>query len=635
MRRIPLLSVFCVVMLVVVPIHPVLAVSSHVSDNGSSLFPGVRSVTLTEVGVDNDRVRGVDETTLEFHTDTFNVKIHDPFSTASKRTPKLDDLRGDAQLADIATALNHDGYELTGESQHQYEASVTADVIPTVPQMTLEKNGLTRSATDLSTVTSGNMVTYYTFTNMVTNTSRVVMTVQPLTSDGTPVSDRRVLVTPIFGKDGIIGADTIGVYEPKQDAGSSSQTTRMEANELTPLLSGATTVSALAVAGGIVCGVTLPVVAVGIVIFAVTSLAIYCIAAADFSVKAVTIPSDKRIREFSLVKNTIGGGAVIPWYSHIVYSGDGSVVVKTPAPWWKQAWRKGSLVIYSLTKTTRGDEQHSAVETFDIGAPSGSEFEFPSANSMVVKYKGTTILDVVVEPGAQCGQNQNPGRSRRQDTAFYTGNSFLEFANQSHVSGINHLEAQLVVPSSPSLPSYARNAFVSLWIGVGPDDGSAIVQPVLSYDHQETGKKWAIAAWAVRNGEGDCGCGPKGHSEWQYPQVGDRLNLALDYDKGRWRIEIADVTSHQITWCSSAVVGNSDVEVFGGVLEGFGLFKTLNGENVADKNLPGVATFSKIQSNVPLTLNGVVHPDAQKCFTNLGVGISQDLKSVTLHTANL
>ena len=74
--------------------------------------------------------------------------------------------------------------------------------------------------------------------------------------------------------------------------------------------------------------------------------------------------------------------------------------------------------------------------------------------------------------------------------------------------------------------------------------------------------------------------------------------------------------------------------MLGGVLEGVGLFKTLNGENIADKNLPGVATFSKIQSNVPLTLKGVVHPDAQKCFTNLGVDISQDSKSVTLRTAN-
>ena len=634
MRVSPVPALMCVVMLVmVVSLHPVLA-NPHVSDEeGSSLFPGVRSVTLTEVGVDNDRVRGVDETTLEFHTDTFNVKIHDPFSTASKRTPKLDDLRGDAQLADIATALNHDGYELTGESQHQYEASVTADVIPTVPQMTLEKNGLTRSATDLSTVTSGNMVTYYTFTNMVTNTSRVVMTVQPLTSDGTPVSDRRVLVTPIFGKDGIIGADTIGVYEPKQDAGSSSQTTRMEANELTPLLSGATTVSALAVAGGIVCGVTLPVVAVGIVIFAVTSLAIYCIAAADFSVEAVTIPSEKRIREFSLVKNTLGGSTVIPWYSHIVYSGDGSVVVKTPAPWWKQLRTKGTLVTYSLTKTTRGDEQHSAVETFDIEAPSGSEFVFPTSNTMVVKYKGTTILDAVVDTDSGCGQHQDQSRRGRQELPPYFG--FIQYAHQEHVNGIKHLEARLVVPSPPTTPDQIMHAFATLWIGV--ESSTGLVQPVLGYDHQETGKRWAIAAWAIRpGGESDIACGPKGHSEWYYPKTGETLNLALNYDIGQWEIVITDVTSHRSTRCFSDVVGTSDVTVYGGVLEGANMFYKVDpGQEVGDKNLPGTATFSKIQCNVPLTLMGVVDPKAGQYFTNLGVGISSDSKTVTLHTANV
>jgi hypothetical protein len=176
-------------------------------------------------------------------------------------------------------------------------------------------------------------------------------------------------------------------------------------------------------------------------------------------------------------------------------------------------------------------------------------------------------------------------------------------------------------------------ASVSLWIGVGPDDGSAIVQPVLGYDHQETQKRWAIAAWAVR-GKEDCGCGPKGHSEWRYPQVGDILNLALDYDRGLWKIVITDVTSHQSTWCSSAVVGNSGVEVFGGILEGVGLFTRLQGESVADKNLPGTATFSNIHSDVLLTLKGVVHPDARECFTNLGVDISRDSKTVTLHTAN-
>lgn len=42
-----------------------------------------------------------------------------------------------------------------------------------------------------------------------------VTTVQPIASDGMPVGDRHVLVTPVFGAEGIRGADDIGVYEPQ------------------------------------------------------------------------------------------------------------------------------------------------------------------------------------------------------------------------------------------------------------------------------------------------------------------------------------------------------------------------------------------------------------------------------------
>jgi len=65
------------------------------------------------------------------------------------------------------------------------------------------------------------------------------------------------------------------------------------------------------------------------------------------------------------------------------------------------------------------------------------------------------------------------------------------------------------------------------------------------------------------------------------------------------------------------------------------MYKELSGQQVGDKNLPGTATFSKIQSNVPLTLTGVVDPNARNYFTNLGVDVSSDSRSVTLHTANV
>jgi hypothetical protein len=629
MRVSPFPALMCVVMLVmVVSLHPVLA-NPHASDQtssslGDSFFPGVRGITLTEVGIDDIRVR---EPLVEVHEGIVDVKIRDPLATSTGKRD-VPNISGDVDLSAVVDILGRDGYVLSGVTGHQYQTTVVADGVES----------------DSTMVTVGEDVTYYTFTNGGMNTSRVVMSVQVVKPGGTPVGDRLLMVTPVIGETGVVGSDELLVYDPLSGVSDSGSRSRRGGDiemggpdERTPLLTrtgvavttmmvglvGATIVGCVG-SGGIAC----PLMLGAFVIFAGVNVVEYMVDTASYTTETRHVAEDSPIREFTLVKDSIGGGTYVAPGSCIHYRSDGSVQVTTPSPWWKRWGSKGLMSRYVPL------DSYAVSATRDIEAPSGSEFVFPTSNSMVVKYKGTTILDVVVEPGAQCGQNQNPDRGRRQDTAFYTGNSYLEFANQTHVSGINHLEAQLVVPSSPSLPSYARNAFVSLWIGVGPDDGSAIVQPVLGYDHQETDKKWAIAAWAIGPNGGDIACGPKGHSEWRYPQVGDRLNFALDYNSGRWRIEITDVTSHQSTWCSSAVVGDSDVEVFGGVLEGFGLFKTLNGENVADKNLPGVATFSKIQSNVPLTLKGVVHPDAQKCFTNLGVDISRDSKSVTLRTAN-
>jgi hypothetical protein len=640
MRSNPVLACVCVMMLLVVPVYPVLASgTSPVSEEKLALFPGVLGITLTEVGIDSIRTR---ESLVEVHHGVVDVKIRDPLATSVGKRG-VPDLSGDDDLAAVGDILARDGYVVTGVTEHQYHLAVTVEgASPSVRED----------------------VTYYTFTNVDTNTSRVVMVVQVVTSDGvpvgdrrimvTPVGDRRIMVTPVVGEDGIIGSDELMVYDPAYgvpaSGGRSSRGIDIECggapDEHTPLLLtrtgvavntviagtvGTAAIVACVVSGGVACVAIAGVMVSALVVFAGVHLVGAIVDTASYTTETRHVAEDSPIREFTLVKDSIGGGTYVAPGSRIHYRADGSVQVTTPASWWKRWNSKGLMSLYVPLTT---DDTYAVTATRDIEAPSGSEFVFPASNTMTVKHKGDTILDVTIAADGGCDHDQNLDRSRRQDTAFYTGNRYLEFANQSHVSGIKHLEAQLVVPSSPHPPSCVRNAFVSLWIGVGPDDGSAIVQPVLGYDHTETGPKWAIAAWALGPNGDDIACGPNGHSEWRYPQVGDRLNLTLDYDRGRWKIDITDVTSHRSTWCSSDVVGNSDVEVFGGVLEGYKLHTVIKGENIADKNLPGVATFSNIQSNVRLTLKGVVHPDAQKCFTNLGVDISQDSKIVTLHTAN-
>ena len=490
MRVSPVPALMCVVMLVmVVSLHPVLA-NPHVSDPassslGDSFFPGVRGITLTEVGIGDIRVR---EPLVEVHEGIVDVKIRDPLATSTGKRD-VPNISGDVDLSAVVDILGRDGYVLSGVTGHQYQTTVVADGV---------ESGST-------TVTVGEDVTYYTFTNGGMNTSRVVMSVQVVKPGGTPVGERRLMVTPVVGETGVVGSDELLVYEPHggttDSGGRSSRGVDIETgqpDERTPLLTHtgvavttlvAGTVGATALAcfasGGIAC----PLMLGALVVFAGVNVVGYMVGTASYTTETRRVAEDAKIPEFTLVEKSIGGGMYVAPGSRIHYRSDGSVQVTTPAPWWKRWGSKGLMSLYVPLLTTADTDSYAVTATRDIEAPSGSDFEFPSANSMVVKYKGTTILDAVVEPGAQCGQNQNPERGRRQGTAFYTGNRFLEFANQSHVSGINHLEAQLVVPSSPSLPSYVRNAFVSLWIGVGPDDGSAIVQPVLGYDHQETGEK--------------------------------------------------------------------------------------------------------------------------------------------------
>jgi hypothetical protein len=81
--------------------------------------------------------------------------------------------------------------------------------------------------------------------------------------------------------------------------------------------------------------------------------------------------------------------------------------------------------------------------------------------------------------------------------------------------------------------------------------------------------------------------------------------------------------------CSSNVVGISDVEVFGGVLEGWGLRYADN-----DKNLPGSTMFYDMSHNTRMSLTGYVEPKAAEHFKDLRVEIVKNPSRVILHTAN-
>jgi hypothetical protein len=179
-------------MLVVVPFHPVLANSQGfetASGNIPGLPPGVRGVTVTEVGVGGSVVG---ESLVELHNGRVDMKIRDPLTTSTGKHD-VSDLTSDVDIAAVSDILGRDGYVATGVTEHKYQTTVRGSTPVTVSEE----------------------VTYYTFANVATNTSRVVMVAQVVRPDGTLVGGRRIMVTPVVGEAGIVGSDELLVYEPQ------------------------------------------------------------------------------------------------------------------------------------------------------------------------------------------------------------------------------------------------------------------------------------------------------------------------------------------------------------------------------------------------------------------------------------
>jgi hypothetical protein len=167
-----------------------------------------------------------------------------------------------------------------------------------------------------------------------------------------------------------------------------------EPYERTPLLTHtrvavntvlAGTVGAAAVAcvgsGGIACPVAAGVIVVSLGIFAGVNVVGYMVDTASYTTETRYVAEGSPIREFTLVKDSIGGGAYVAPGSRIHYRADGSVKVTTPSPWWKRWASKGLMCMY-VPLTTDASESYAVTATRDIEAPSGSEFVFPASNSL-------------------------------------------------------------------------------------------------------------------------------------------------------------------------------------------------------------------------------------------------------------
>ncbi len=186
----------------------------------------------------------------------------------------------------------------------------------------------------------------------------------------------------------------------------------------------------------------------------------------------------------------------------------------------------------------------------------------------------------------------------------------IAYAFQSNVSGLADMTVEWAIPQRPHYDGSPKHT-VFLWTGI-QQGNTGLIQCVLEWDHDHTGKYWTLACWVVNAKDQTYDVSRRIDA---YP--GDRIKAEVRYETdlanpGRkvWHLVITDET-HEVTTelidSDGAIDTNQDLIVFGGVLEGIG--PVTEGDD-----LPGDVTFENIVYKdqdgkvLPIYLTGSVDP---------------------------
>ena len=215
-----------------VSVHPAMAAEAINEEYGNcatcgtgmddlSSIPGLESrnvptVNIREISLENSpatpggRMTGASVTvsgTQKRHLNAaVTLDIRDPFSgNTAAVTTRADATAGitDDPVTPVIANMSREGYDLTAESSHRYESTVTADDLLSLnssQRAALDAEGFSFTGDD--TVLSYRDVTYYTFTNRTTQSRVYLMAVQRLDTGGTPVGDRELALSPEFSASG-------------------------------------------------------------------------------------------------------------------------------------------------------------------------------------------------------------------------------------------------------------------------------------------------------------------------------------------------------------------------------------------------------------------------------------------------
>jgi hypothetical protein len=235
----------------------------------------------------------------------------------------------------------------------------------------------------------------------------------------------------------------------------------------------------------------------------------------------------------------------------------------------------------------------------------------------------TNATDVTPTPGPHrlrivvgAGVDPTPEPTKSPDTGMIVDQEtdktarHIAFAFQPNVTGIADFTAYWTIPRGPLYDGGPKHT-IFLWTGI-QQGNSGLIQAVLEWDHDHTGKYWTLACWIVNAKDQSYRASPRIDA---YP--GDLVKAEIRYETdlahtGRkvWHVIFTDVTrecSTELIDGGRAVDTNRDIMVFSGVLEGIG--PVTDGDD-----LPGDMMFRDIVykdengKDLPVYLTGYVNP---------------------------
>ena len=357
----------------------------------------------------------------------------------------------------------------------------------------------------------------------------------------------------------------------------------------------------------------------------------------------ITITDETKIAGFTLNEDSITNAIFIPWYSIILYYPNGTVQTISPQDlptiWWKK-W------LEQFRPDLATNEYHppilSSVTTYipippedsifilgrsNVECPNYALIKHPTPDITTVSFNNEIILTEIKIRETHPSTPQTTHKNQRllaenNNDVFY---GYMLEASQNNVPTINHFTAYLTVPNGPPDRQY-NNQYITYWTGIGSPDGNKLIQPVLEWDHPNTGKYWTIAAWEIDGNDDKTG-------DRIRVSPGDKIKFELHYSTTlkSWSIDISNTNTppalRKTSHLDSEILGNTNLEVFGGVLEGAKLLYICG-----DGALPESTTFYGYLYDVPIKLSPKVYPNAKQHYRNIGIDIRTNPPQVKLST---